>query len=174
LQNTATFRIIPTLKVENALEVFPHPSHPQAESGAMISDVGRGYLAGRMTGTEGFSFPIFDSVAAELRTRGIDVVTPSELDEAGSRKAALRSKDGDPDAFYRATGLTRGRLLARDLRIVIDEVDSVIVIWGWRQSKGARLETFTAWLHGKPILYYPTLRRVPDAALRSAWMGRHL
>jgi Domain of unknown function (DUF4406) len=125
-----------------------------------------------MTGAEGFAFHIFDSVAAELRGRGFDVVNPSELDEAVSRKAALQSKDGDPDVYYKATGLTRGKLLSRDIRIVIDEVDSVIVIWGWRQSKGARLETYTAWLHGKPILYYPTLRRVPEAALRSAWTGR--
>jgi Domain of unknown function (DUF4406) len=84
----------------------------------------------------------------------------------------MRSKDGDPEAYYRATGLTRGTLLARDIRIVIDEVDSVIVLPGWRQSKGARLETFTAWLHDKPVLYYPTLRKVPEAALRSAWVGR--
>jgi Domain of unknown function (DUF4406) len=135
-------------------------------------DVGRAYLAGRMTGAERFAFHIFDAVAAELRGRDIDVVNPSELDEAGSRKAALRSKDGDPEAYYRATGLTRGKLLSRDIRIVIDDVDSVIVIWGWRKSKGARLETFTAWLHDKPVLYYPTLRRVPEAALRSAWLGR--
>jgi hypothetical protein len=138
----------------------------------LIEKCGRAYLAGSMTNLPGFGFKVFDSVADELRTRGIDVVTPSELDEAASRKAAMQSKDGDPDAYYKATGLMRGRLLARDIRIVIDDVDSVIVMPGWRQSKGARLETFTAWLHGKPVLYYPTLRRVPDAALRSAWMGR--
>jgi hypothetical protein len=132
-----------------------------------------GRLIGSMTNLPGFGFKVFASVAAELRTRGIDVVTPSELDEPAARRAAMRSKDGDPEAYYRSTGLTRGKLLARDIRIVIDEVDSVIVLPGWRKSVGARLETFTAWLHGKPVRYYPTLRKVPEAALRSAWMGRH-
>lgn len=136
--------------------------------------VGRAYLCGSMTNQPGFAFRHFDAVAAELRSRGIDVVTPSELDEPATRKAALRSKDGDSDKYMKATGLTRGKLLSRDVEIVIDSVDSVVVLPGWRKSVGARLETYTAWLHGKPIYYYPTLRRVPTQALMSAWMGRGL
>lgn len=125
-----------------------------------------------MTSLPGFGFLHFDAVAAELRARGVDVVTPSELDRPATRKAALASVDGDPEAYYRATGESRGKLLGRDVRIVIDDVDSVIVLPGWRRSVGARLETFTAWLHGKPVLYYPTLRRVPVPSLMGAWMGR--
>lgn len=134
-------------------------------------DVGRAYLAGRMTGTKGFGFRLFDAVADELRHRGIDVIVPSELEDAATRKVALASKDGDPADYYKLTGLTRGRLLGRDVRIVLDDADSVIVIPGWRKSRGALLETYSAWLHGKPILYYPTLRRVPLQNLRRAWSG---
>lgn len=137
-----------------------------------MTEIGRAYLCGQMTNLPGFGFERFDAVAAELRSRGIDVVTPSELDKAASRRAALASTRGDADAYYKATGETRGKLLGRDIRIVIDSVDSVIVMPGWRRSRGARVETFTAWVHGKPIFYYPTLRRVPRSALMAAWMGR--
>lgn len=133
--------------------------------------VGRAYLAGHMTGTKGFSFHVFDAVADELRHRGIDVIVPSELESPEARKVALASPDGNPADYYKLTGLSRGRLLGRDIRIVLDDADSVIVIPGWRKSRGALLETYTAWLHGKPILYYPTLRRVPVANLRRAWNG---
>ena len=124
-----------------------------------------------MTNLPAFGFPAFDAAAAELRTRGIDVVTPSELDHPASRAAALASPDGDGDAYLAATGETRGSLLGRDVRIVLDDVDTVVVLPGWRRSKGARLETFAAWLHGKPILYYPSLRRVPQGVLRSVWVS---
>ncbi|MBV9805235.1 MAG: DUF4406 domain-containing protein [Solirubrobacterales bacterium] len=135
-------------------------------------NVGRVYLCGRMTNTPGFSFHVFDAVAGELRERGIEVVTPSELDSPSSRQAARASEGGDADAYYAATGESRGVLMGRDVRIVIDDVDCVVVIPGWRKSRGARLETFAAWLHDRPVLYYPTLRRVPFAALLSAWVGR--
>lgn len=127
-----------------------------------------------MTGSKGFSFHIFDAVADELRQRGVDVIVPSELESAETRRVALESPDGDPATYYRATGLSRGQLLGRDIRLVLDDADSVVVIPGWRKSRGALLETYTAWLHGKPTLYYPTLRRVPLANLRRAWNGADL
>lgn len=114
---------------------------------------------------------MFDAVAAELRHRGIDVISPSELEDPATRKVALASKDGDPEPYLAKTGLSRGRLLGRDVRLVLDDADCVIVVPGWRRSRGALVETFTAHLHGKPILYYPTLRRVPMANLHRAWSG---
>jgi hypothetical protein len=133
-------------------------------------DYGRLYLAGPMTHIRGFNFKVFDAVTAELRNRGLNVVTPSELDDAATRRAALASEDGDPETYYKVADVTRGELLSRDVRIVIDSVDGVVVLPGWRKSKGARLETYTAWLSGKPIFYYPTLRRVPASSLRKAWL----
>lgn len=138
----------------------------------MVDRIGRAYLAGKMTDLPGFGFQQFDAVAASLRKRGIDVITPSELDDPTTRRKALLSKDGNGESFLKATGLTRGKLLSRDLQIVIDDVDSVIVMPGWRRSVGARLETYAAWVHGKPVYYYPALKRVPVHALMSAWMGR--
>lgn len=143
-----------------------------ADTAHTVTNIGRAYLAGGMSNIPGFAFRQFDAVAAELRHRGIDVVTPSELDDPRTRKAALRSKDGNSERYLKATGLTRGKLLSRDICIIIDNVDCVVVLPGWRRSPGARLETYTAWLHGKPVYYYPTLRRVPLASLMGAWMGR--
>lgn len=124
-----------------------------------------------MSNTAHFGFKVFDAVADELRHRGIDVISPSELEDQTTRRVALASKDGNPGPYLKKTGLTRGRLLGRDVRLVLDDADCVIVIPGWRRSRGALVETFTAHLHGKPILYYPTLRRVPLQNLRRAWSG---
>lgn len=131
-------------------------------------------MAGHMTGTKGFSFKIFDAVADELRNRGIDVLVPSELEDPKTRRIAMASVDGDAGKYFAETGLSRGRLLGRDVRLVLDDTDCVVVIPGWKKSRGALLETYAAHLHGKPVLYYPTLRKVPLTALRAAWSGQYL
>lgn len=132
------------------------------------------YIASKMTLVPYFNFHAFDAAAADLRSRKppLEVVSPAELDDPTFRAVALRSKDGDPVAYQRFTGETRGKLLGRDLRIVIDDVDAVVVLPGWRESVGAKLEAYAAFAHGKPVLYYPSLRRVPRAVLFAAWTGR--
>lgn len=131
------------------------------------------YLAGPMTGIPQFNFPLFIAAAGELRDRGHEVVTPAELDSPKARKAALASPDGDLVAYETKTGETFGSLLARDVKLIADgDIEAVVVLPGWRRSRGARLETFVAFLCGKPTVYYPTLKRVPFTSLLSAWAGR--
>jgi hypothetical protein len=102
-----------------------------------------------MTGLDGLNFEAFDHAAIDLRGRGIEVTSPTEIVSAR---------------------VSRGRQLGADLRAIIDKVDSVAVLPGWQRSDGARLETFAAWLHGKPIYYYPSWRRVPHRELVRAWL----
>ena len=52
------------------------------------------YLGGKMSGIPQFNFPLFDRAAANLRNHGFDIVSPAELDDPETRKAALASVDG--------------------------------------------------------------------------------
>lgn len=115
------------------------------------------YLAGPMTGIPQFNFPAFDEAASNLRMvlggDGVDVVSPAEIDDPATRAAALASKDGAPGSGT-TSGETWGDFLSRDVKLVADEVDAVMVLPGWENSKGARLEVFVARSVGKPVYDY--------------------
>lgn len=111
------------------------------------------YLAGPMTGIPQFNFPVFDRAAAELRDQGYEIVSPAELDDPATREAALASPDGAPGSGS-ADGETYGTFLARDVKLVIDDVDGVVTLPNWWKSRGARIEVFTAATMGKPIYYF--------------------
>jgi hypothetical protein len=128
------------------------------------------YVAGPMTGVPHFNIPAFDAAAADLRERGFTVFSPAELDDAKVRELALASEDGCAVEHVKATGQRWIDLLVRDLLVVAD-VDAVIVLPSWKRSRGARLETFVAYLLGKEILRYPALRPVALHILARAWTG---
>ncbi len=131
------------------------------------------YIAGPMSFRPKFNFPAFDAASNDLRARGWKIVSPAELDDPEVRESALASPDGDPTAST-PKDETWGDFLARDVKLVADEVDGIAVLPGWEGSRGARLETFVAFLCGKPIYYYSKakkLRRVSNAKLYSAWIG---
>ncbi len=129
------------------------------------------YIAGPMSNIPKHNFPAFLEAAALLREAGIGIISPAEIDSPSIRKKAFASPDGG-----KIDGHTWGGFLARDIEIVADKVDGVIVIDGWQKSKGARLETFCAYLQGKPIYNYnhfksrKALVRVPKEHLEKAWL----
>lgn len=100
------------------------------------------YLAGPMSGIPQFNFPAFYGAAAHLRALGYDIVSPAELDDAETAATALASKDGHPETAKR----TWGDFLSRDVKIVADRVAGIIFLPNWQQSRGAKLEAFTALL----------------------------
>jgi hypothetical protein len=117
----------------------------------MSDKKGRYYLAGPMSGYKQFNFPAFIAAAADLRARGYEIVSPAELDaENGIDKQAMASVDGDASKLTQ----TWGDLLARDVKLVADQVDGVIVLPGWESSRGARLETFVGILSKKKFFEY--------------------
>lgn len=77
------------------------------------------YIAGPMTGIPEFNFPEFHRVAAELRAKGIGVRNPAEHGESTDK----------PWDHYMRLGL-------RDLL----ECDEILLLPGWENSRGARLE----------------------------------
>jgi hypothetical protein len=108
------------------------------------------YLSGPMMGLDGLNFTAFEDPARELRGRGLAVISPTEIAPARA---------------------SRGRQLGREVRAIIDDAASVAVLPGWQRSAGECIETFCAAAHGKPVVYYPSLRRVPLRALKRAWPG---
>lgn len=78
------------------------------------------YIAGPMTGLPEFNYPAFNAVAAQLRSQGCKVVNPAEQDTGST---------GKPWEFYMRLGL-RGLL----------ECDAMVLLPGWRKSRGARIE----------------------------------
>lgn len=108
------------------------------------------YLAGPMTGIPQFNFPLFLETAERLRAQGYDIVSPAELDSDETKAAAMASPDGAVGSGT-TNGETWGDFLARDVKLVADEVDGIIALPGWEKSRGAVLETFVARLCGKPV-----------------------
>lgn len=108
------------------------------------------YLAGPMTNRPQFNYPLFDLASTLLRRQGYDVTSPAEMDEPHVREAALLSKDGSSKDFGKVLELagreqeTWGDFLARDVKLIADELNAIILLPGWQTSKGARLEAFVA------------------------------
>lgn len=138
----------------------------------MRSQVTRVYTAGKMSGLPHFGIPAFDLAAIRLRAEGLDVVNPAELDDPETRLAALASPDGLHDGTV--NGETWSDFIVRDVRVLVDgDIDEVIVLPGWKTSRGARLETFIAHLCDKPIRDYETREIVPMYELLGIWAGWH-
>lgn len=111
------------------------------------------YLSGPMSGVPQFNFPLFDRVTAELRAAGMTVISPAELDDDdGLRDAALASPDGNPDSSPH--GWTWGDFLARDVKLIADGVTGIVLLPGWEQSRGARLEAFVGLLCRRKFMRY--------------------
>lgn len=136
------------------------------------------YVAGPMTGIPQFNFPAFDDAAEALRGDGYEVVSPAEMDDPETRRAAMASPDGSPGSGS-SNGETWGDFLARDVKLIVDGgIQAVVVIDGWERSKGARLETYVAFLAGLPILRIDgprediTLVPVSLLDLTRAWIAK--
>lgn len=97
------------------------------------------YLAGPMRGYERHNFPAFDGAAAELRAQGHEVFNPADHDrEIGFSEDTV---DVPPDTLY--------DMMRWDLARVM-EVDAVVFLPGWQQSRGACAERTVAHYLGLP------------------------
>lgn len=82
------------------------------------------YVAGPMTGIAEHNYPAFAAVAAELRGMDVEVVSPHEL------------HDGDRSRSHEY-------YMRRNLRAML-ECDELVLLPGWINSAGARLEVEVA------------------------------
>lgn len=113
------------------------------------------YLAGPMTGIPEFNFPLFNSVAAHLRSKGHEVFNPADHD--------IKMMGGDFSKDY-STGDAKqleedGRnfslreALAADTAYICKEADAICMLPGWEKSNGARAENALAVALGHKIIY---------------------
>ena len=110
----------------------------------------RYYLAGPMQGRPQFNYPLFDSVSLALRKLGYDIISPAEMDSDEIRMSALASKDGKPGDKTLVADQTWGDFLSRDVKMIADELDAIILLPEWETSKGAKLEAFVSIMVGNP------------------------
>ena len=87
------------------------------------------YLAGPMTGWPDHNYPAFRAVAQLLREAGFRVSSPHEAAEPGH---------------------TWGHYVRQGLRLLLD-CEALVLLPGWRGSKGATLEHRVAKALGMPI-----------------------
>ncbi len=90
------------------------------------------YISGPMTGHKDLNSPAFTAAAFLLRDGGYDVVNPAELNPY-------------PNTEW-------SQCLRRDIAALMD-CDSVLMLPGWMDSKGANLERHIAAELGMPIHY---------------------
>jgi hypothetical protein len=109
------------------------------------------YLAGPMSGIAQHNIPLFDRVTSELREAGFNVVSPAELDDEAVREAALDDPTG---TVTTCLGMTWADFLARDVKLIADDVNGIIFLDGWERSKGARLEAFIGIICGHDFARY--------------------
>jgi len=122
-----------------------------------IYQMNKVYIAGPMSGIPQFNYPAFDAAAAILRAQDYEIQSPAEMDDPNIREAALASETGnfrEFDGILERNGHqpeTWGDFLSRDVKLVADEIDAIVLLPGWEASRGARLEVFVALSVQKPV-----------------------
>ncbi|GLG01699.1 hypothetical protein Alches_17390 [Alicyclobacillus hesperidum subsp. aegles] len=89
------------------------------------------YISGPMSGLPEYNFPAFFRAADAIRQQGDEPINPAE---------------GAPE------GWTWEQYMRRALRMLLD-ADAVVMLPGWQQSQGARLEYVIAQQLGMPTTF---------------------
>lgn len=113
------------------------------------------YLAGPMSGMPDLNFPAFRRAREELRAAGHTVFCPAEHAE---------QTESEVSAEKNASQEFRRRVLAIDLAWICAQADAIVLLPGWRRSKGATAEHATAVALGLEVLEVPTDGAEPDPA----------
>jgi Domain of unknown function (DUF4406) len=132
------------------------------------------YLAGPMSGIPKFNIPAFEGATAHLREQGWNLISPAELDSPKMRAQALQSADGDLAKLEHGTGETWGEVLARDVKIVADRVQAIVLLPGWSNSRGAVLEATVGLLCKHDFYLYDQMDgacRVPSSLIKELLNG---
>lgn len=96
------------------------------------------YLSGPMAGYPNHNFEAFETTVQILRDSGIDMLSPHEVDHP------LLS--GKPEEWH--------HYLRNDLTEMLKHCNGIIMMKGWPQSNGAKLEMDVALKLGWPVYYY--------------------
>jgi hypothetical protein len=106
------------------------------------------YLSGPMAGYADHNFPFFARTAAFLRQSGIKIVSPHEVHHQDY------TREVRADGSYPTQEQSWHRYLETDLVVMLTQTDGIIMLKGWPESRGARLELDVALQLGRPVFYY--------------------
>lgn len=115
------------------------------------------YIAGPMRGRLHFNFEAFDEVARTLTLDGHSPFSPAARDRAKGFDPILAGMTGLEDLAE--LGFDLRDALNADLSWITGEADAVILLDGWRESRGALAELFTAAAVGIPAYEWADARR---------------
>jgi nucleoside 2-deoxyribosyltransferase len=113
----------------------------------------KAYLAGPMRGIRDFNFPKFHRVSAFLREIGFEVFSPAERDEAQHGADVAKSDTGDLGEAVQK-GFSLREALCADMEYICLHADAVVMLDGWKNSKGATAERATAIALGLMVFYW--------------------
>lgn len=102
------------------------------------------YLSGPMSGYDKFNRPAFDEAAAALRRNGYTVIVPGEGEHYDEAEIAAWEVGRKKREFY----------LSRDIDFIQEAADYVVVLPGWEESEGAKLEVVVAQAIGVPVFLF--------------------
>ena len=105
------------------------------------------YFSGPLRGLPNVGHPVFVRGACALRGQEHDVHSPHEKNEADGYD--FTGMDGTEDLTE--LGFDLRRALALDLGWLCAEAEAVVVLPGWRKSRGARAEVATALALDLPV-----------------------
>lgn len=100
------------------------------------------YISGPMTGHSDMNLPIFKQAQTVLESKGYEVLNPHEIAETVNIRFFEMGKVADYEDY-----------LKEDIIQMLTNADMVLVLPGWRSSKGAKLEIANAIGCGIPVVF---------------------
>ena len=100
-----------------------------------------------MRGYPKFNFDAFDAAALDLRTQGLTVFNPADMD---------RASGFDGSSYPDLTGFNVDDCIRHDVEAILKS-DSVVVLPGWEKSIGVQSEISVARWAGREVFRYPEL-----------------
>lgn len=113
------------------------------------------YLAGPMRGIPEFNFPAFHKAAAQLRALGHEVFSPAERDMAAhGPDFGVGNNAGDEGLAAETQGFNLRETLAANTAWICAEAEAIVLLPGWRGSKGATAEGALGGALGLLVIYW--------------------
>lgn len=110
------------------------------------------YIAGPMRGYKHFNFPAFDAMQDELSAFGYEIYNPATMDrEAGFDPMEL-PEDFDWEDGICSIPFSMSDAIKRDIA-AINKCQYIVMLRGWKKSKGARAEKAMAEWMGLEVRY---------------------
>lgn len=98
------------------------------------------YISGPMSGIENYNYPAFEKARSELIARGYIAISPHDH--------ILHIENADKSWVG---------FMKRDLKIMLDECDAIVMLPNWEKSSGANVELSLAKSLNYPVFYLKDL-----------------